>query len=278
MQLHKNHHHHPHGPRTPSRRDFLSFLTSAAVLMPWALGQKLKTPSETAELYRKMSERYENEGLPPFKGITTNGDVLPGLFRDQTDGRLNRIGAQRRRAVHRHTHAAAACPERMYPVDDTEWRKWMNQHFYVRQGVCFAEMTRTQRDAAFGLMRASLSARGFELTRNIMRLNETLAELTDDHDFLGEWLYYITDLGQAFRHRAVGLAARRPPCHHQLLRARRPGSDDALFVGSEPVVPPRANTRGSRFFRRSRTMACHCCALSRGAAQESHPELLEDGQ
>jgi hypothetical protein len=44
-------------------------------------------------------------------------------------------------------------------------------------------MTGTQREAAFGLMQASLSARGMRLTHDIMRLNETLAELTGDHDF-----------------------------------------------------------------------------------------------
>ena len=80
----------------------------------------------------------------------------------------------------------------MFPIDDPEWRKWMNQHFYVRQGVSFKEMTEAQREAAFGLMRASLSAKGMLLTRNIMQLNETLAELTGDHAFLGEWLYFIT--------------------------------------------------------------------------------------
>ncbi len=32
---------------------------------------------------------------------------------------------------------------------------WMNQHFYVRQGVGFDEMNLTQRDAAFGLLKAS---------------------------------------------------------------------------------------------------------------------------
>jgi len=69
----------------------------------------------------------------------------------------------------------------MFSVDDPEWRKWMNQHFYVRQGVSFQEMTGSQRDAAFGLLEASLSARGLKLTRDIMRLNETLAELTNDH-------------------------------------------------------------------------------------------------
>ena len=36
----------------------------------------------------------------------------------------------------------------MFPVDDPEWRKWMNQHFYVRQGVSFQEMNEQQRGLA----------------------------------------------------------------------------------------------------------------------------------
>ena len=36
----------------------------------------------------------------------------------------------------------------MFPVDDIQWRKWMNQHFYVRQGISFQEMTEAQRDAS----------------------------------------------------------------------------------------------------------------------------------
>ena len=84
----------------------------------------------------------------------------------------------------------------MFPVDHSQWRKWMNQHFYVRQGTSFQEMTDSRRDAAFDLLRASLSTKGFELTRNIMRLNDALAELTNDQDFLGEWLYYITVMGK----------------------------------------------------------------------------------
>jgi hypothetical protein len=63
----------------------------------------------------------------------------------------------------------------LFPIDDAEWRKWMNQHFYQRQGVSFQEMTPPQREAAFELMSASLSAKGMRLTRDIMRLNETLA-------------------------------------------------------------------------------------------------------
>ena len=34
-----------------------------------------------------MSEQYEKDGLAaPFKGITTNGEVLPGLFEIKPSG------------------------------------------------------------------------------------------------------------------------------------------------------------------------------------------------
>jgi hypothetical protein len=57
------------------------------------------------------------------------------------------------------------------------------------------------------LLRAALSARGLKQTRDIMRLNETLAELTGGNfDEYGEWRYHITGDGHAFNHRAVELA------------------------------------------------------------------------
>jgi hypothetical protein len=34
----------------------------------------------------------------------------------------------------------------MFPADDIEWRKWMNQSFSVRAGVSFLEMTGKQRE------------------------------------------------------------------------------------------------------------------------------------
>lgn len=67
----------------------------------------------------------------------------------------------------------------MFAVDDSEWRQWMNQHFYIRQGTSFKEMTEAQREAAFALLRASLSAQGLQQSRDIMRLNHTLGELNN---------------------------------------------------------------------------------------------------
>ena len=120
----------------------------------------------------------------------------------------------------------------------------MNQHFYTRQGVCFGDMTDAQREAAFALVRASLSARGFELTRNIMRLNETLAELSGDHDFLGEWLYFMQIYGRPSATEPWGWKLEG---HHAIISYFVLGDQvvmTPLFIGSEPVRATSGKYKG----------------------------------
>jgi hypothetical protein len=213
------------------------------VLAPWAFGQE-QTPAETAERFRQMSEDYEKEGLAaPFRGITTNGNLIPNLFQISPSGVSTepvRNAAEKFIASLTSVQLART----MFPVDDAQWRKWMNQHFYVRQGTSFGEMTDAQRDAAFGLMQASLSAKGFELTRNVMRLNETLAEMTNDHVFLGEWLYHITIMGRPSASEPWGWQLSG---HHAIVNYFVLGDQvvvTPLFVGSEPVRAPSGKYKG----------------------------------
>lgn len=247
-KLHHPHHVHPHahkGSSTPTRRDFLSSLISAAVLAPWALGQEQKqTPADMAERFRQMSEDGEKEGLAvPFKGITTNGQVMPGLFEISPSGVSTepvRNAAEKFIATLTNVQLART----MFPVDDVQWRKWMNQHFYARAGISFAEMTEAQRDAAFGLMHASLSAKGFELTRNVMRLNETLAEMVDEHLFLGEWLYFITIMGKPSATEPWGWQLSG---HHAIINYFVLGDQVVMtpvFLGSEPVKATSGKYKG----------------------------------
>jgi hypothetical protein len=251
---HTHPHTHPHthahgGPGSPTRRDFVSALIAASVVSPWALGQT-QTAADTAERFRQMSEDYEREGLAaPFKGITANGDVAPGLFEISPSGVSTepvRNAAEKFIA----TLSSVQLARSMFPVDDTQWRKWMNQHFYVRQGVSFQEMTEAQRDAAFGLMRVSLSAKGFELTRNIMRLNETLAELADDHVFLGEWVYFMSIMGRPSATEPWGWQLSG---HHAIINYFVLGDQvvmTPLFVGSEPVRATTGKYKGIEILQR----------------------------
>lgn len=199
----------------------------------------------TAERFRRMSEDFEQKGLAePFKGITTGGNVAPGLFEIRSTG----VSTEPVRQA-AESFLAGLTPEQrartMFPVDDPEWRKWMNQHFYVRQGVNFKEMDAAQRERAFGLLRASLSAKGLQLTRDIMRLNETLAELTNDHEFLGEWLYHVTVMGKPSATEPWGWQL---DGHHAIINYFVLGDQVVMtpfFAGSEPVTATSGKYRGT---------------------------------
>jgi hypothetical protein len=240
--------HHPghaHSkPDAASRRAFLSSLISAFMFSPFAYGQNDKNPVGMAERFRKMSEDAEQKGLAdPFRGITTNGDVVPGLFQISPSGVSTepvRNAAERFITSLNNEQLAKT----MFPVDDIQWRKWMNQHFYFRQGISLQEMSETQRDLAFGLMRASLSTRGFELTRNVMRLNEVLGELIDDPIFLGEWLYHITIMGIPSATEPWGWQFSG---HHAIVNFFVLGDQivmTPLFLGSEPVRATSGKYKG----------------------------------
>ncbi len=122
----------------------------------------------------------------------------------------------------------------------------MNQHFYRRQGVSFDEMSETQRGAAFNLMKASLSAKGLQLSRDIMRLNYTLGEL-NKNNFVeyGEWLYHITVMGAPSRNEPWGWQV---DGHHLIVNYFVLGDQVVMtpsFFGSEPVIAAAGKYKGT---------------------------------
>ena len=123
-----------------------------------------------------------------FVGATTNGKVEPGLFSVRSTGISTKPVLDAARAF-----LTALTDEQrgkaQFPVDDSEWRRWANQHSLPRQGVSFTELDERQREAAYALMKAGLSAKGFQRSRDIMRLNYTLGEITSNFEELDEWFY-----------------------------------------------------------------------------------------
>ncbi len=244
MSIPNNHTHvreHHHDTTHLTRRTLFSTLIPGAILTSDAFPQNT---ASMAERFRKMSADYERKGLAdPFKGITANGTVESGVFGIHSTG----VSTAAVRTAAERFLASLSQQQRnrtMFAVDDPEWRKWMNQHFYVRQGVSFQEMTGSQRDAAFGLLEAALSARGLKLTRNIMRLNETLAELTNDHEFLGEWRYFITVMGKPSAIEPWGFQL---DGHHAIVNYFALGDQVVMtpfFVGSEPVTATAGKYKG----------------------------------
>lgn len=207
-----------------------------------ALSQR---PADRTARFREMSERAETKGLAePYKGISSSGSMVPGLFPIRSTGVST---APVRKAA--EAFLAALTDEQraktVFGVDDPEWRKWMNQHFYVRQGVSFLEMSESQREAGFGLLHASLSAKGLKLTRDIMRLNHTLGELNNNNfEEYGEWRYHITMMGKPSATEPWGWQL---DGHHAIINYFVLGDQVVMtpfFVGSEPVIATSGKFKG----------------------------------
>ncbi len=172
----------------------LAALAAAAAAAPQ---QAPPTREDFLKRSREFSAGMEKKGLAePFKGVTTNGTVVPNLFEVRSTG-VSTEPVRTAVAAFIKTLSAEQCTKTMFPVDSLEWRKWANQHVYYRDGLSFEEMTDAQREAAFAMLGASLSAKGLTLTRDIMRLNQTLGEM-NGNNFVeyGEWKYFITIMGE----------------------------------------------------------------------------------
>ena len=171
----------------------------------------------------------------PFRGLSIDGTITPGLFPIRSTG----VSTAPVRAA-AEAFLAALGPEQrartVFAVEDDEWRRWMNQHFYERRGVGFDEMSPAQREAAFALIGASLSARGLRTSRDIMRLNHTLGELNGDLASYGEWLYWITVMGTPSGSEPWGWQL---DGHHLVINYFVLGDQVVMtptFMGSEPVI------------------------------------------
>ena len=226
--------------RRPDKKSVL--LLAASLMLSWVVFAQ----SDRVARFPAMSRAAEEKGLAePFKGITTNGEVVKGLFPLRSTG----VSTEPVRIAAEKFLAALGEEQRrktQFPVDDVEWRKWMNQSFYVRQGVGFNEMSAAQREAAFGLMRASLSAKGLQLSRDIMKLNHTLGELNHDNFVeYGEWLYWITVMGTPSATEPWGWQI---DGHHLIVNYFVLGDQVVMtpsFFGSEPARATSGKYRGT---------------------------------
>jgi hypothetical protein len=192
--------------------------------------------ADRSERFKEMSANAEVKGLAEaFRGIAIDGEIQEGLFPIQSTG-VSTAPVQEAADAFIAMLTSDQQARTQYPVDDPEWRKWMNQHFYVRQGVSFKEMNAAQREAAFAMLGAALSARGLQLSQDIMRLDHTLGELNDGNfEEYGQWLYSITIMGEPSATEPWGWQLEG---HHLIVNYFVLGDQVVMspaFFGSEPI-------------------------------------------
>ena len=180
----------------------------------------------------------------PFKGITTDGNVRTNLFHIRATG-VSTKPVREAAMNFMRTLTPEQRARTTFAVDDIDWRRWNNIHRAVRQGISFKEMTDAQSSAAVALLRAGLSAKGLEKTRNIMRLNEHVAELTSNFSEYGEGLYHFTIMGEPSDTKPWGWQLEG---HHLIVNyfvLRDQVVMTPTFMGSEPVDAQSGKYKGT---------------------------------
>jgi hypothetical protein len=170
----------------------------------------------------------------PLRGISSDGAIVEGLF-TETAGRTNTAPMRDAAAAFLESLTSEDAGAAQFSVDAEQRRTWTNIHAYIlRHGVLLASLSVEQRRLALEVVRASLSGRGFEQARDIMRLNGLLSVLTSSPTHFGEWLYYLSIFGVPSADEPWGWQL---DGHHLNINCFVLGDDMVLtptFMGSEP--------------------------------------------
>lgn len=231
----------------------------AALLLPAGLERVSQAQTQYPEnlLNQKgFFSRGATEAMgEPFRGLSTSDGLMEGLFS------LRATGAETdviRRAAERLLGSLDTIDlsRSHFAIDDPEWRDWSNVDvgIFPRRGISLEEMSETQKEVAWELLRVSLSAKGLQLTRDIMKTEQTLFELNGEPIRYGEEKYYFTLMGIPHEEEPWGWQL---DGHHLVINYFVIGDQVVMtpaFWGGEPVVTQSGMYEGNTILQQEQDL------------------------
>jgi len=199
---------------------------------------------------RTFSQGYADAIGQPFRGVVTSSGITQGLFPIKATG----VSTDTIRAAaieFLSSLTTGQLSRTHFAINDPEWRNWSNVDtgIFARYGVSLEEMSEQQKEAAWNLMATSLSAKGLQLTRNIMKTEQTLLELNDDVLRYGEEKYHLTMMGVPSPTEPWGWQL---DGHHLVINYFVLGDQVVMtptFLGAEPAVARSGMYEGNAVFQ-----------------------------
>ncbi|MEL6672081.1 MAG: DUF3500 domain-containing protein [Bacteroidota bacterium] len=240
------------------------------LLMIWINRETLST-AVGGSYFEKMEAEHLQEA---FRGIETSEGQAEGLFPIQATGVSTQPIVAAARAFLQSLDADQQAAV-SFPVDDEEWRRWCNvdNGIFTRQGVSLKEMNPAQKEAAFGLLSASLSAKGLSLSKDIMKTDQTLREFNDDNEIFDEELYFFTIMGEPSATEPWGWQL---DGHHLIINYFVLGDQVVMtptFLGAEPVIATTGKYAGNTLFQDEQNLGL---AFMKGLPEDLQQAALLD--
>lgn len=204
-------------------------------------------PSPLPEFLVNYIQHGDAAVAEPFRGITDGGSAVQGLFSLRETGVSTApiLDAARRFLDALGDGRTGA----LFPIDSDAWRRWSNIHpFAMRHGAMLEGLTEDQRQRALAVVESGLTDAGFRTARDIMRLNESIGEITGRFDEYGEWVYWLSIFGEPSPSEPWGWQI---DGHHLIINCLVVGDQvvmTPMFMGSEPVSIDFGKYAGTRVF------------------------------
>ncbi|KAK4937741.1 hypothetical protein LTR10_021686 [Elasticomyces elasticus] len=197
---------------------------------------------------QSWSELYNQ----PYKGITTNGHVIPDVFRLAEAGEDHGAPVTEMVTAAQNLLSMASAEQKqalVKDVDAREWRAWMNPEIYIyRHGLRLEEVSNELASAALDLIRASLSREGYIKATGCMKVNHFLGQVVNGRKVLNEKSYNFTIFGTPSRSEPWGWQIFG---HHFDMNCFVLGSQmvvTPVFMGAEPNIIDDGPYRGTELF------------------------------
>ncbi|KAL6248120.1 hypothetical protein RBB50_004374 [Rhinocladiella similis] len=164
--------------------------------------------TENAHAY---AQRFKESGIPPwihalwlhwqkllsepFRGVTNDGVVRPGLFELQDEGvPIDEIVTKTQNVLSQLTPDQTTAIS--YHIDSPQWRTWSNPEFLLtHKGIRLDEVSSSVRDSVMAVLQATLSPEGYAKAVGAMRVNGFLGELVESPSVMNEFSYNFVLFG-----------------------------------------------------------------------------------
>ncbi|NUT71356.1 DUF3500 domain-containing protein [Pseudarthrobacter sp. C4D7] len=239
---------------TPSFRDYLFAPDHPRVADIRGLDARgYAEAAKTDAFAGPMIEGWRKLYPQPFTGITSDGVRREGLYplaqaRPGEEAPTAAMVAAARKLL--GTVTADQAGKLCYAVDAPEWQSWANPEFMQHDtGLRLDEIVAPVRDAVLGVMEASLSPAGFELVRNLMRINGFLGDLVELPLLMNEFSYNFALYGEPSETEPWGWQLFG---HHAALNCLVAGTQlvvSPVFMGAEPDMIDAGPHQGVKVFK-----------------------------
>ncbi|TVY26825.1 hypothetical protein LHYA1_G004816 [Lachnellula hyalina] len=212
--------------------------------------QKTKSPPWIYGLTKAWEKLLEE----PYKGVTTDGNIIPNLFHVQDEGiPIDKIVTSVENVLNQLTPSQQT--KLSYPLNAREWRAWSNPEFLLRPlGLRLEEQPASISTSILAVLKATFSPAGYQKALSAMRINHFLGQLCNIPKVLNELSYNFLLFGEPSTTKPWGWALYG---HHLCLSVFLQGPQifiSPAFTGAEPNIIDEGPFAGTRILHKEEAL------------------------